>query len=263
LVLSGSNSACRGCSGAGETSTQNIDRSKLPSDMQKELENGDGEGVSRRTQPECAQMKTTGVPGMFAADREIDVAPSRGSVAAAGDKVLLLRPNCSWVAGRTGFGPVGTGNDLGLFGPSIPAKAGAGASDVVDSVQPEGQSAVGGEAGVISTGEDLPLGCVSPGIGFLDGKLPEGGREENLRGTSRDADKEESPITKRVNRTVEVSKWAGLSSDGQEGRKVECLKRLIVEKYGAGGGNGSASSNDQKEEESISGDWGNCSDYEA
>jgi hypothetical protein len=196
----------------------------------------DGEGDSRRSQPECTQMKTTGVQGMSDPDRQLDATPSRGSEAVAGDKVLLLRPNCSWVAGRTGFGPVGTGNDLGLFAPTILSKAGAGALVVVDSVQPEGHSAVVGEAGVISTGEDLPLGC---------------------------ADKEESPITKRLNKAVEVSNCAGLSSDGQEGRKVECLKRLIVEKYGSGEEDGSASSNGQQEEESRFGDWGCCSDYEA
>jgi hypothetical protein len=40
---------------------------------------------------------------------------------------------------------------------------------------------------------------------------------------------------------------------------VECLKQ----KHESGGGDGSGSSNVQLEEESITGDWGNCSDYEA
>ena len=62
---------------------------------------------------------------------------------------------------------------------------------------------------------------------------------------------------------VEVSNFAGLSCDGQERLKVDCLKRIVVERNETGGGGSSGSSAVQQKKDGIVREWGNCSDYEA
>ena len=60
---------------------------------------------------------------------------------------------------------------------------------------------------------------------------------------------------------MEVSSIIGLTCDGQEGIKLDCLRQIIVEQQGMEGG--SHNSVDQHGEESSVQERGNCSDYEA
>jgi hypothetical protein len=65
----------------------------------------------------------------------------------------------------------------------------------------------------------------------------------------------DSPVSEKMKTTVKVGSVVGLTCDGQEGLKVDCFKRIIVENQGRGGSVDDASL--QEEER------GNCSDYEA
>ena len=93
-------------------------------------------------------------------------------------------------------------------------------------------------------GVELTLGRVSLGVGMLDGSDPEGGLEEiSVEGEAGDTgvgmriDEVEDPsITRNLKLVVEVSSICGLSCDGQEGLKVDCLKRIVVAKNETGGG---------------------------
>ena len=73
----------------------------------------------------------------------------------------------------------------------------------------------------------------SIGVNYL-----EGDKEETPVTVSRCNEREDSPVSKILKMAVEVSNYAGLSCDGQEGLKEECLKQIVMEKYGAGGGSG-------------------------
>jgi hypothetical protein len=120
-------------------------------------------------------------------------------------------------------------------------------------------------------GMELTLGRVSPGVGMLDGGDPEAGLEEisvegEVDGTRvgmRIDEMEDPSVTRNLKLAVEVSNIASLSCDGHEGLKVDCLKRIVVEKIGSGRGGGSGSSDVQQEEDNLVREWGNCSDYEA
>ena len=109
----------------------------------------------------------------------------------------------------------------------------------------------------------MSLGSILPSVGIMDGNILEGGMEEISVEVSRCVEMEDSPVSKNLKLAVEVSNVAGLSCDGQEGLKVDCLKRIVVEKKVTGRGGGSVSSNVQQEEDSNLREWGNCSDYEA
>ena len=71
---------------------------------------------------------------------------------------------------------------------------------------------------------------------------------------------ESSPVMQELLLVKEVSRLAGLSCDGQEGLQEECLKRILVEKYGQGGG--SFHTTVQQEEERSSRERENSSDYD-
>jgi hypothetical protein len=70
-----------------------------------------------------------------------------------------------------------------------------------------------------------------------------------------------SPTSKKVNLTEVVGSVVGITCDGQEGMKVNCFKRIIVDNQGREGG----SFADAVQQETVSCDQerGNCSDYEA
>jgi hypothetical protein len=218
-VSSGPSDECVGLSGAGEI--------MFGEDLSPEVENDDGKGERRQNQHGCDQKKPTGCSDKVECDRELEAVQTSGklnrpteavsSEAFFGDKGRLIRPTCSWVAGRTGFGPVGTGSDMGLITPTT------------EMVR---------EAEVYTAEGDLVLGCTTPDSGLPFGISSEGGLEENPVDNSRGVDKEDSTTTRKLNRAVEVSNCAGLSCDGQEGRKMDCLKRIIVEKSGSRGGGG-------------------------
>ena len=166
-------------------------------------------------------------------------------------------------AGRTGFGPLGTGNETDLTDNTTYSKAGVFHSVFKAPVQGEGDTAAEQSAEMVSTevGKaeqvslfreansgmevyrrragstqghlkgavypselDLNLGDTSPGGDLMAGNSLEGEMEENPMEICRSVDREESPMSKNLKLAVEVSNYVGLSCDGQEGLKVECLK---------------------------------------
>jgi hypothetical protein len=104
-----------------------------------------------------------------------------------------------------------------------------------------------------SSGVELNVVDASPGFGVLDGEVSVGGQEgaddESRQGVAavsgqgvlelgsvegRGAEPEPSVVTRKLDRSMEVSVIAGLSCDGQVGRQIDCLKRIIVKKNGEG-----------------------------
>ena len=232
--------------------------------------------------------------------RKLGKALARGFGMFVSDMGVLNRPNGSWVVGRTGFGPVGTGNETGLTVTATHSKVGVTPPVLEAIVQEDGGSVAErktetdsvevGEAEQVfiereansgmevyrrrvgsmqghskgtenSNGVELTLGGISPGCGKMVGNILEGDMEEISVEVSRCVEREDTPVSKKLKLAVEVSNYVGLSCDGQEGLKVECLKQIVVEKYVIGGG--SVNSNVQQEEDSNLREWGNCSDHEA
>jgi hypothetical protein len=218
------------------------------------------------------------------------VVPVRGSGALCADKNSQKRPVSSWVAGRTGFGPVNVEktkgmNDLVAFPETrgdtsvLEDPEQVELFPVVDRIEED--ALAGADASVqVDNSKDLSAvyrrrDVLSQGSakGFESGRGvgSEGGMEElALEVVARDAgsglvnDELEDPsVKKNMKRTLEVSTVAGLSCDGQEGKKEECLRQIVIEKHEMGRGEGSVSSEFQQEEDSQGSDWGNCSDYEA
>jgi hypothetical protein len=219
--------------------------------------------------------------------------PERGSGASRADQNSQNRPVCSWVAGRTGFGPVNVEKTKGMCDPVAPPETkvdnpileGSEQAEIISAVdRTEEEASAGVEASVqVDNSKDPSAGmevyrrrdALSQGSakGSESGRGvgPEGGMEElavevvaSDVGSGLMTDELEDPsVKKNMTITLEVSTVAGLSCDGQEGKKEECLRRIVVEKHEMGRGEGSDSSEFQQEEDSQSSDWGNCSDYEA
>jgi hypothetical protein len=70
---------------------------------------------------------------------------------------------------------------------------------------------------------------------------------------------EASPVMKNLRLTKEVGSIFGLSCDGQEGLKMNCLKQIIVDQQGIKGG--SSTSVDEQDVGNSVQERGNCSDY--
>jgi hypothetical protein len=177
----------------------------------------------------------------------------------------------SWVAGRTGFGPVDSGRAVGLSKPggvikvgensSAPVAApqseqgismGTGGPDETDSVSGLEESYV--EDTLDKSGHDVQsLGSMgeSPPVLIL-----------NRKAAVMNAEVEVSPtIMRNLKRAGEVGNIIGLTCGGQEGLKMDCLKQVVMENYGKGGG--SFGSTVQQEGERLDRERGNCSGYEA
>jgi hypothetical protein len=250
------------------------------------VEEAQREGGFQSTHSENVQKMPTGVA--VSSGTHCDV-PKRGCGVSREDKSSQNRPVCSWVAGRTGFGPVNAEKTKGLCDPAaIPETR-------VDPTALEGSEQAELISVVDRTGDNASAG-VHASVQFDISKVPsevmevyhrrevltqgieKGGERgrgvgpEELAGevVASDAgsglvieELEDPFVKKNMTITLEVSTVAGLSCDGQEGKKEECLRRIVVEKHEMGRGEGSVSSEFQQEEDSQSGDWGNCSDYEA
>ena len=282
---------------------------KLP-EMPSEQGTGDGEEdsldrsveESRRNCSEGNQKTPMGWSIEPDPLRKSGVVPARGSRSFVDDMGVLNRPNGLWVAGRTGFGPVGTRNGMSLNVIAAHSKEGEIASSSEAAVQEDGISATekNAETDIVEVGETdsvevvmehetnsgmevyrrragslqghskgtansngvvLIMGDIPSKGGLVDENIVEGDMEETPVVVCRSAEREESPVSKNLKMAVEVSNITGLSCDGQEGLKVECLKRIVVEKLVTGGGK--VNSNVQQEEDSNLREWGNCSDHEA
>jgi hypothetical protein len=240
-------------------------------------------GSSRRSSG-CTQTLPVGVN----AGREVTgVLPARREDVFHGEKGLLARPNCSWVAGRTGFGPVGTGKVSGL---PQPAETPAGHSDLVVYPQPEdqatldrlGESELGTKKTVLEIYHrrtDKIIEAAAEDVGLEDGMEMSfveetmevtGDVEGTLEGASPATilkrkggvvieDSADSPVTKDLKLAMVVGGVTGVS--GQEDLKMGCLKKIIVDKHGERGDSNCEGS--QQEVESLVQERGNSSDYEA
>jgi hypothetical protein len=74
---------------------------------------------------------------------------------------------------------------------------------------------------------------------------------------------ENSLVENTLKMSMEVSNVAGLSCDGQEGRKEECLRRIVVEKVKTGCGEDTVNSDFQQAANIMGRFWENDSDDEA
>jgi hypothetical protein len=176
--------------------------------------------------------------------------PAGGHGAKRGDRGLVSRPESSWVAGRTGFGPVCSGQ--AVESSDLVASQIAGSSDlaVID-------------AEVVSD-RDRYIVCAeeacSGGMEKVTETYMQGGTEDQGVGQSN----AENPFVENtLEKSMEVSDIAGLSWDGQEGRKEECLRRIVVDKSEIGRGGNTNNSDFQQAGHIMGRFWGNCSDDEA
>jgi hypothetical protein len=202
----------------------------------------------------------------------------------------VSRPECSWVAGRTGFSPMHTEEVVGsldFVGFSMTEVA---PSAMVVSVQ----NVI--DPPIISANKVVPAGAVRvdqacsmentvllevysrkdalkqrslKGMLSDNGNLKEGDMVETpLQGEDYDQgvgqSNNENPLVENtLKMSLEVSNVAGLSCDGEEGRKEECLRRIVVEKVETGCGEGTVNSDFQQADNIMGRFWGNDSDDEA
>jgi hypothetical protein len=240
------------------------------------VEGAQREGGFQSTHSENVQKMPTGVA--VSSGNHCDV-PKRGCGASREDKSSQIRPVCSWVAGRTGFGPVNVEKTKGVCDPAAIPETRVDTTALEGSEQAELTSA-GVHASVQVDKSKAPSEVeevyhrrevLTQGIAKGDERGRGVGPEElagevmaSDAGSGLVIEELEDPFVKKnMTITLEVSTVAGLSCDGQEGKKEECLRRIVVEKHEMGRGEASVSSEFQQEEDSQSGDWGNCSDYEA
>jgi hypothetical protein len=212
----------------------------------------------------------------------------RGGGGKLGDRGLITRQSISWVAGRTGFGSAtATGKDGDSFLlTGAQDRGGLGCSASTDGAQTMGVADMdrGTNIGMIGVernnqvsifkGGDLSLCCASvesdspEGVDSVGG-LEESGVAETVDGVGQglvssdavgNSELVVSPTSEKMKTSVEVGNVIGLTCDGQEGMKVDCFKRIIMENQGRGD---SFDEVFQQEEESGAQEGGNCSDYEA
>jgi hypothetical protein len=170
--------------------------------------------MGRHGNSDDAQRSPMGRPGNSDGAQRL---PAGGHGAKRGDRGLVSRPESSWVAGRTGFGPVCSGQDVESS--DLVASQIAGSSDlaVID-------------AEVVSD-RDMYIVCAeeacSGGMEKVTETYMQGGTVDQGVGQSN----AENPFFENtLEKSMEVSDIAGLSWDGQEGRKEECFRRIIVDK---------------------------------
>ncbi|KAE8124991.1 hypothetical protein FH972_019829 [Carpinus fangiana] len=217
------------------------------------------EGI--RQEGGCIQTPPTGCVVSSEPQRMLRAAPVSGSGTIRGDRSLVSRLECSWVAGRTGFGPVHTGQVVGstdMVGFSVTKAA---SSALVVSVQNDTDPIIDSADKVVLAEKDkvdqacsmenttvlevyrrrdaLPQGNLKV-LQSENGNLKEGDMvETSLQGGDYgqglgQSNDENSLVENTLKMSMEVSNVAGLSCDGQEGRKEECLRRIVVEKVEKG-----------------------------
>jgi hypothetical protein len=277
----------KGANRPGSDSSYASDKNDAGNDESGSLvEETQQEGEGRRSHLEYKQRTPI---GCSASSASLCGAPTRGIGGFRDDIDTQNRPVCSWVAGRTGFGPVCADKTTGKIDqvesseigvvttvPAVPEQA------IGDRVEEITMAEAGETAQVVNLREpiivtevyrrrdDMALG-LSKGSESGSGVKLVGGMEETVledvgidAGAGLVSEETEDPyVNNTMKLSLEVSSVAGLSCDGQEERKEECLRRIVIEKHEKGKGGGSVSSDFQQEEDSQGSDWGNCSDYEA
>jgi hypothetical protein len=165
-------------------------------------------------------------------------------VAAVHPAVDRADEDISGGAGTLGVGPMNTGE-------LVSSETGVGFSDLVAAVHPAVDRADEDISGEVGEANQVRNSCEITDVTEVYR------RRDGLSG------KEDSEVEKRLKMSLEVSTVTGLSCDGQEGLKEDCLRRIVVEKYEIGGGDCSGSSEFQQEEDNLVRDGGYGSDYEA
>jgi hypothetical protein len=222
--------------------------------------------------------------------RMVRTAPVCGPGAIWGDRSLVSRPESSWVAGRTGFGPVHNrecmgstdmvGNKVSEAGPSVLGVPEQNVTDLIinsdDEVIPAGEDKIiqtcymeNSDVGEAYRGRDTSSKGKSKVLISENGSCNKGNMEENsLQSGTYDQGvgqlNNENPLVENtVKMSMEVSKVAGLSWEGQEGRKEECFRRIVVENFESGRGVDSINFDFQPAAKIMGRFWGNDSDDEA
>jgi hypothetical protein len=213
-------------------------------------------------------------------------APMSGSGAICGDRGLVSRPECSWVAGRTCFGPVHTGEVVGSPDLVAISEKEADTQARAVSVQNETDTIVeSGDEATPGVEEKLAQVCSLETTTVLEvyrrrdtpsqlrhrdsGDSTEGDMAEpSLQGGVYEQGVGQSSVENTfvecsLEKSMEVSVVAGLSWDGQEGRKEEYLRRIIADKTEIGRDGDNNTSDFQQAANSMGRFWGNCSDDEA
>jgi hypothetical protein len=246
------------------------------------------EGIRR--EGGCIQLPPTGYVVSSEPQGKLRTAPVSGSGNNRGNRSLVSRPEGSWVAGRTGFGPVHTGEVVGstdMVGFSVTE---AVPSALMVSVQNDTNQITDRADKVVPAGEDkVDQACYVENTVVLEvyrrrdvlsqgnlkmlqsenGNLEDGDKvETSLQGGDHgqgvgQSNDENSLVENTLKMSMEVSNVAGLSCDGQEGRKEECLRRIVVEKVKTGCGEDTVNSDFQQAANIMGRFWGNDSDDEA
>jgi hypothetical protein len=242
-----------------------------------------------RREAGCVQISPMGGFADSEPQRMHPAAPVSGYGTNRGDRGLVSRPECSWVAGRTGFGPVHSGEVVG-------------SPDVVDnsekegniyaravSVQNERDPIVGSGDEVTPGGEEKSAQACSletaadlevyrrrdtPSKGnsklrnrdsgdFTVGDIAESSVQGVYEQEVGQSSVENTIVECSLEKSMEVSDVAGLSWDDQEGRKEEYLRRIVAAKTEIGRVGDTNISDFQQAVNSMGRFWGNCSDDEA
>jgi hypothetical protein len=249
-------------------------------------------GSSERTQRELvsAQRSPMGSSGNSETQGKVPAVPVSGSGAVHGVRGSVCRPESSWVAGRTGFGPVHTGEVVGSSVLVVDSGKKVTTSARRISVQIDEETTVDNGNEAILGGEEMeaqacPLEKTDVLEVYSRRKAPTQGipkmqhrvSEVSTVGDAADTllqdgtydegvdqlNAEKSIVECTLEKSMEVSDIAGLSWDGQERWKEERFRCIIVDRTEKGCGGDTGIPDFQQAVESMGRFWGNCSDDEA
>jgi hypothetical protein len=237
-----------------------------------------------RREGECGQTTPTGCSVNSELQKMVRAAPGCGPGIIRCDRSVVCRPESSWVAGRTGFGPTHTGEAVGQTNMVDIVVMEDDPPALESSEQKDSDPMVVSTDEVIPAGEDkIDLPCSKENEDVLEvycrrDASPKGKSKvmQSEYGSFRKGDmvetsdqgvgqlNDEKPLVKTtLMRAMEVSKVTGLSCEGQDGRKEECLRCIVVEKIETGHGEDTGTSDFQQAVNNMGRFWGNDSDDEA
>jgi hypothetical protein len=245
-----------------------------------------------RREAGCVQTSPIGGPANSEPQRMPPAASVSGYGVTRGDRGLVSRPECSWVAGRTGFGPVHTGEivgstdlgDISAREETIYARV-VSVHNKIDPIVDSGdETTLGGEEKSVQvcsleTTDALEVYCRRDTPAKRNSKLRNRDSGDSTEGDLAESSLQGGVYVQEVGqssvdntfvecsleKSMEVSDVAGLSWDDQEGRKEEYLRRIVAAKTESGrdGDTNTNISDFQQAANSMGRFWGDCSDDEA
>jgi hypothetical protein len=249
-------------------------------------------GSSERTRRELvsAQRSPMGSFGNPETQWKVPAVPVSGAGAVHGVRGSVCRPESSWVAGRTGFGPVHTGEVVGssVLVDDSGKKVANSARRISEQIE-EGTIADNGNEAILGEEEIEDQACPLetttvlevysrrevptqwiPKLQHRDSEVPTVGDAADTLlqdGTYDEGvdqlNAEKSIVECTLEKSMEVSDIAGLSWDDQERWKEERLRCIIVGRTEKGCGGATGIPDFQQAVKSMGRFWGNCSDDEA